>query len=144
MLNFRLQLAISHIHGLNSKSIDFVLALQQANIDIDIWMELPEVMIPVGDESNHCFYILKYNKNSSRWTISYIIQAQNVWLIVTSNCELVLQYTKQLHFMSVLVTIVKTINYGRRIRTSREYRINEKWPEKRVSPRNQSTRIIVF
>ena len=52
MLNFRLQLAISHIHGLNSKSIDFVLAFPQADIDIYIWMELPEGMILVGDEKN--------------------------------------------------------------------------------------------
>ena len=50
MLSVRLLLAIAHFHGLNSKSIDFVLALPQADIDIDIWMELPEGMIPVGDE----------------------------------------------------------------------------------------------
>ena len=62
MLSVRLLLPIAHIHVLNSKSIDFVLASPQADIDIDIWMELPEVMIPVGDESNCCLYILKLNK----------------------------------------------------------------------------------
>ena len=62
MLSVRLILAISHIHVLNLTSIDFVLAFPQADIDIDIWMELPEGMIPVGDESNHRLYILKLNK----------------------------------------------------------------------------------
>ena len=63
MLNFRLQLAISHIHGLNSKSIDFVLAFPQADIDIYIWMELPEGMILVGDEKKSCLYTLRLNKS---------------------------------------------------------------------------------
>ena len=39
-----------------------MLAFPQADIDIDIWMELPEGMIPVRDESNCLFYILKLNK----------------------------------------------------------------------------------
>ena len=50
MLSFSLLLAISHIHGLNSKSIDFLLAFTQADIDIYIWMELTEGIIPVVDE----------------------------------------------------------------------------------------------
>ena len=63
MMSVSLLLAIAHIHGLNSKSIDFVLPFPQADIDIDILMELPEGMIPVGDESNHRLYILKLNKS---------------------------------------------------------------------------------
>ena len=63
MLSVRLLLAIAHIHGLNSKSIYFVLAFPQADIDIDIWSELLEGMIPGGDESNRCLYILKINKS---------------------------------------------------------------------------------
>ena len=62
MLSFILLLFIAHIHGLNSKSIYFVLASPQADIDIYICMELPEGMIPVGDESNFRLYILKLNK----------------------------------------------------------------------------------
>ena len=62
ILSVRLLLAIAHIHILNSKSIDFLLDFPHADIDIDIWMELPEGMIPVGNESNHCLYILKLNK----------------------------------------------------------------------------------
>ena len=63
MLSFSLILIIAHIHGLNSKSIDSVLAFPQTDIDIDIWIELPEGMIPVGDESNRRLYILKLNKS---------------------------------------------------------------------------------
>ena len=63
MLIFSLLLAIAHIHGLNSKSIDFFLAFPQADNDIDICMELPEGMIPVGNESNRRLYILKLNKS---------------------------------------------------------------------------------
>ena len=63
MMSVRLLLAIAHIHGLNAKSIDFVLALPQADIDIYICMELTEGMIPVGDESNSRLYILKLNKS---------------------------------------------------------------------------------
>ena len=40
ILSVRLLLEIVHIHGLNSKSIDFVLDFPQADIYIDIWMEL--------------------------------------------------------------------------------------------------------
>ena len=50
MLSDRLLLVIANIHGLNKKSIDFVLKLPQDYIDIYIWVELPEGMIPVGDE----------------------------------------------------------------------------------------------
>ena len=62
MLSVRLLLSIAHIHGLDSKSIGFLLAFPQADIDIDVLMELPEGMIPVGDESNRRLYILKLNK----------------------------------------------------------------------------------
>jgi hypothetical protein len=34
-------LALCNIHGLESKPIDFILAFPQANLDVDIWMELP-------------------------------------------------------------------------------------------------------
>ena len=53
MLSVCLILAIAHIHGLDSKSIDFVLAFPQADIDIDIWMEISEGMDPQGDKSNN-------------------------------------------------------------------------------------------
>jgi hypothetical protein len=41
MLTVRLLLALCNIHGLESKSIDFFLAFPQADLDVDIWMELP-------------------------------------------------------------------------------------------------------
>ena len=40
MLIVRLLLALCNIHGLESKSIDFILAFPQADLDVDIWMEL--------------------------------------------------------------------------------------------------------
>ena len=63
MLSVRLLLAICHIHGLDSKAIDFVLAFPQADLDIDIWMELPEGMVPENDEDNKGKYVLKLNKS---------------------------------------------------------------------------------
>jgi hypothetical protein len=41
MLTVHLLLGLCNIHGWESKSIDFVLAFPQANLDKDIWMELP-------------------------------------------------------------------------------------------------------
>ena len=41
MLTVRLLLLICKIHGLHSQSIDFVLAFPQAELEEDIWMELP-------------------------------------------------------------------------------------------------------
>jgi hypothetical protein len=41
MISVKLLLVIAKIHGLESKSIDFVLAFPQADLNIDIWMELP-------------------------------------------------------------------------------------------------------
>ena len=63
MLSVRLLLAICHIHGLDSKSIDFVLAFPQADRDIDIWVEFPEGMVPDNDEDNKGRYVLKLNKS---------------------------------------------------------------------------------
>jgi hypothetical protein len=47
MLTVRLLLALCNIHGLHSKSINFVLAFPQADLDVDIWMELPMGMLLV-------------------------------------------------------------------------------------------------
>ncbi len=52
MLSVHLLLAIAHIHGLETKSIDFVSAFPQADIDINIWMEIPKEMDPAGDPNN--------------------------------------------------------------------------------------------
>ena len=63
MLSVRLILAIAHIHKLDSKSIDFVLAFPQAELDVDIWMELPRGMVPDCDDGNKRSYVLKLKKN---------------------------------------------------------------------------------
>ena len=61
MLTVRLLLALCNIHGLESKSIDFVLAFPQADLDVDIWMELPVGIVVDQLPSNSCGYVLKLN-----------------------------------------------------------------------------------
>ena len=64
MLSVRLLLAISHLHDLETQSIDFVLAFPQADLDVDVWMELPDGMNPEGvDEKDRWKYVLKLNKS---------------------------------------------------------------------------------
>ena len=75
MLTVRLLLLICKIHGLHSKSIDFVLAFPQADLEEDIWMELPIGFIYDDDDdddddtgrgrvhSNKSKYLLKLKKN---------------------------------------------------------------------------------
>ena len=64
----RTLMALSLIHGLETKSIDFVLAFPQADLDTDVYMELPFGFDFAGSRS----YVLKLNKslyglkNSSR------------------------------------------------------------------------------
>ena len=55
MLSVRLILIIAHVHNLDSKSIDFVLAFPQAELDVDIWMELPRGMTPDQDRATDIF-----------------------------------------------------------------------------------------
>ena len=51
-----------------------MLVFLQADIDIDIWVELPEGIITVGNESNRCLCILKLKK------ILYgLNQASHIW-----------------------------------------------------------------
>ena len=98
------------------------------------------------------------------WIPSFFVKASFFWQVffipwpwVSDLCDIcqhlvplgfqeweVLRYTKQLHFMSLLVTVVKNSNYSREIRTSCESRIDTKWWEKPVSSRDRSEKIIVF
>ena len=61
-------MALAQTHGLETKSIDFVLAFSQADLDTDVYMELP-FGFDVDDSRN---FVLKLNKslyglkNSSR------------------------------------------------------------------------------
>ena len=60
-LSVRTLMTISLLHGIDSATLDFVLAFPQAKLDIDIFME-----IPVGMEYPGCYrkqYVLKLNKN---------------------------------------------------------------------------------
>jgi len=55
---------VAKIHGLKSKSIDFVLAFPQADLDVPVYMELPAGVNPIdvsdGDQRR---YVLKLNKS---------------------------------------------------------------------------------
>ena len=63
MLIVRLLLALCNIHGLESKSIDFILAFPQADLDVDVWMELPMGILVSGKDNESQAYILKLKKS---------------------------------------------------------------------------------
>ena len=60
MVFVRNMLTLASIENLHTKSIDFVLAYPQANIDVNIYMELPQGF-NVGPESGR--YVHKLQKN---------------------------------------------------------------------------------
>jgi hypothetical protein len=60
----RLLLIFAKIHGLECKSIHFVLAFPQTHLDIPIYMELLAGVNPVDvSDGNRCKRILKLNKS---------------------------------------------------------------------------------
>lgn len=63
MISVKLLLVIARLHGLDSKSIDFVLAFPQAELDVDIWMELPLGFAPEDDTENGRRHVLHLNKS---------------------------------------------------------------------------------
>jgi hypothetical protein len=65
MISVKLLLVIAKIHGLELelKSVDFVLAFPQADLDIDIWMELPIGFQTIKDPYHSQLYVLKLKKN---------------------------------------------------------------------------------
>ena len=58
-LSIRTLLTLSVIHDLETKSIDFVEAFPQADLDVPVWMELPWGFDIDGSKN----YVLKLNKN---------------------------------------------------------------------------------
>jgi hypothetical protein len=58
----RILLAIAKIHGLSLRSIDFVLAFPQANLEIPVYMELPLGFDAPNNESQK-HYVLHLNKS---------------------------------------------------------------------------------
>ena len=59
----RLLLVVEKIHNIESKSIDFVLALPQADLPIPVYMELPAGVTPIDEtDSNRQRYVLRLNK----------------------------------------------------------------------------------
>jgi hypothetical protein len=62
MVTVHLILLLAQMYKLESKAIDFVLALPQAELDVDIWMYLP-FGFQVDTENESKCYILKLNKS---------------------------------------------------------------------------------
>ncbi len=60
--SIRLILAIAKIHGLFSKSIDFVLGFPQADLDVPVYMKLP-IGFDDPNSENCKFYVLRLNKS---------------------------------------------------------------------------------
>ena len=59
-MGVRLLLTICYLHKLDSEFIDFVLAFPQADLEIDIYKELPQGIEMVNSHESH---VLKLNKN---------------------------------------------------------------------------------
>ena len=59
-MSFRIMLTLAAIKNLHTKSIDFLLAYPQADVDVDIYMELPQGF-NMEPESGR--YVLKLQKN---------------------------------------------------------------------------------
>ena len=59
-MSVRIMLTLAGIENLHKKSIDFVLAYPQADLDVDVYMELPQGF-NLGHESGR--YVLKLQKN---------------------------------------------------------------------------------
>ena len=65
MLTVCLIIAMSIIHSLDSKAIDFLLAFMKSDLEEDIWMQLP-IGFQVGGQTeadSNKQYVLKLNKN---------------------------------------------------------------------------------
>ena len=57
-------LIVAKVHGLKSKSIEFVLAFPQAALDVPVYMELPTGVNPTNVSDGDCHrFILKLNKS---------------------------------------------------------------------------------
>ena len=55
-------LAVAKIHGLSLKSIDFVLAFLQADLEVPVFVELP-LGFNAPDSQNRKHYVLRLNKS---------------------------------------------------------------------------------
>lgn len=90
-LSVRLLLCISLINRLSTSTIDFTLAFPQADLDVDVFMELPAGM--VGPDGTRKLYVLKLNKSlyglkqaSYNWFI-YLTKALELRGFVQSSAD---------------------------------------------------------
>ena len=63
MLTVCLLLTLCNMHGLEFKSIDFILVFPQADLDVDIWLELPTGTVVSGKDNESRAYVLKLEKS---------------------------------------------------------------------------------
>ena len=56
-ISVRVLLSIVIIHGIPTRSIDFVLAFAQADLDVDLYMELPFGFDPDNESSNRGYVL---------------------------------------------------------------------------------------
>ena len=62
--SIQILLILAKIHKLESKSIDFVFALPQADPDVPVYMELPSGVTPIDEvDNNRQRYVLRLNKS---------------------------------------------------------------------------------
>ena len=78
-LSVRTLMALSIIHDLETRSIDFILAFPQAELDVDIYMELPYGFDIDGSKR----FILKLNKN----LYGLKNASHNFWMLLKSGLE---------------------------------------------------------
>ena len=78
-LSVRTLMALSIIHDLETRSIDFILAFPQAELDVDIFMELPYGFDIDGSKR----FILKLNKN----LYGLKNASHNFWMLLKSGLE---------------------------------------------------------
>ena len=88
----RLLLALSHIFGLESKSIDFVLAFPQAVLETEVYMEIPQGFDRVYDSDSYVLklvrsiYGLKHSNYNFYQKLRNALRARNIHPCSTDNC----------------------------------------------------------
>ena len=88
----RLLLALSHLHGLESRSIDFVLAFPQAVLETEVYMEIPQGFERTHDDENcvlklkRSIYGLKQSNYNFYKKLSTALKARGILPCSTDSC----------------------------------------------------------
>ena len=93
----RLLLALSHIHSLKSKSINFVLVFPQAVLDTEVYIEIPYGFDRIYDNEKYVLKLLRsvYSLKLSNYNfykkLCKVLEEQHIFLYPTNNCVFVLK-----------------------------------------------------